>query len=163
MDGFARIVFTLGLACLGLTLGCEEIGMPVTGGPAAASAGEKREVADPTAPPEARRTADLVDLGSVDVGAISVRALRSRGAPSAGQELRLVIVVPDDDGTSSVTGWIGTDARFSSAVVGARFSEQFGGYELRTAAPDPLPASASWWIEVQRFDGATHVGSVSLR
>lgn len=163
MDRFARIVASLGFACWGLALGCEEIGMPATGGPAAANASEMRDVADATGQPEARRTNELVDLGSVDIGAIRVRALRGRGAPSAGQELQLVILVPDDDGTSSVTGWIGTTARFSSAVVGANFSEQLGGYELRATAPDPLPSSAAWWIEVQRFDGATHVGSVPLR
>lgn len=140
--------------------GCEELGNPATSQAAPAAEEQHRRV-EPARP--SQDASDLIDAGSVAIGTIDVRVLRGRGPAAAGQQLRLVIQVPDDATTASVRGWIGTDARFSSAVAEAAYAEQLGGYELRTNAPDPLPASAVWWIEVQQVGGATHVGAVPLQ
>lgn len=107
---------------------------------------------------------ELEPLGAVAVGEMQIQAFQGDGAATPGKELRLVVRLPEDDsGTSTVRGWIGTNDRYASLVALARYSAEAGGYELRTIAPDPLPDSASWWIEVELADGTAHVGSVAMK
>ncbi len=151
----------IGIVVLGgwCAAGCEELGVPATNQAATASSEPQGRSGQTHSTHDAPT---LTDAGSVTIGTLDVRLLRGSAA-AAGQPLRLVIQIPDDTATASVRGWIGTDGRFDSAVTEAAYSEQLGGYELRATAPDPLPAKAVWWIEVQRVGGATHVGSVPLR
>lgn len=163
MGWMARIGFAMFCGGLCLLIGCEELGTPASSQAAAPQPGETREIYQPEKTQPVEHTTGFDDLGSIAIGTIDVQVLRGRGEPAPGGQLRLIVKVPDDAATSSVRGWIGTASRFASAMAGADYSEQLGGYELRTTAPDPLPPSAAWWIEVERADGTTHVGSVPLR
>lgn len=163
MGWIARIGLLMSCGALGLLVGCEEFGTPASTKAATPEQGESGRIFQPQQPQPAQQIAGFQDLGSIGIGAIDVQVLRGLGEPSPGGQLRLVVRVPDGTATSSVRGWIGTASRFASAVAGADYSEQLGGYELKTTAPDPLPPSAAWWVEVQRADGTTHVGSVPLR
>jgi hypothetical protein len=107
---------------------------------------------------------ELVSLGTATVGEIEVEAFQGHGEAAPGKELHLVVKLGEGDtGGATVRGWIGTDDRFQSVVALAEFSATEGGYELHAVAPDPLPESASWWIEVQLPDGTAHVGSMPLK
>lgn len=105
---------------------------------------------------------DMFALGPVELGGLTVRALQGHGEAAAGKELHLVVELPEEAAGSTVRAWIGTDDRLASMVALAEYSESGGGHELHAVAPDPLPENAAWWIEVERSDGTTHVGSVPL-
>lgn len=106
---------------------------------------------------------DLAPLGTVTVGDMEVEAFQGHGEAAAGKELHLVVKLAGGDASSTVRAWIGTDDRYASVVALAEYSAEQGGYELHAVAPDPLPESASWWIEVEMPDGRTHVGSVAMK
>ena len=105
----------------------------------------------------------LVPLGSVMLGDVSAEFSQGHGLVAAGKEMHLrVVLEPGDAGASEVRAWIGTQDRLASAVGRGEFAAD-GWYDLHAVAPDPLPAGAAWWVEVQRPDGSTEVGSVAFR
>jgi hypothetical protein len=106
---------------------------------------------------------DLQPLGDVELGDMSVQAFQGHGEAAAGKELHLLVKLPDDVSGATVRAWIGTDDRYASVVALGTYAQDEQGYSLHATAPDPLPESAAWWIEVELADGTTHVGSVPVR
>ena len=103
---------------------------------------------------------DEVSLGPVTVGDMQVELAQGHGAVAAGKEGHLVVKLPySDNGQSIVRAWIGTKDRTLSMVGKGDYAPSHDDYDIHAIAPDPLPASAMWWIEVEKPDGTKAVGS----
>lgn len=107
---------------------------------------------------------DEVPIGSTMVGDLKVECAQSHGTAAAGKELHLVVKLPyNDKGASTVRVWIGTEDRLSSVVAKADYAPSHDDYDVHALCPDPLPADAKWWIEVEKPDGTKQVGSIAMK
>lgn len=103
-----------------------------------------------------------VALGTFTAGDLEIEAAQAHGEVKAGEEGHLVIKLPyDDNGSSIVRAWIGTEDRTLSTVGKGEYAPSHDDYDIHTMAPDPLPADAKWWVEVEKPDGTTAVGSIA--
>ena len=106
---------------------------------------------------------DETDLGKFDIQGMQVEAAQGHGKVEAGKEGHLVIKLPyKDDGATVVRAWIGTSDRTLSSVGKGEYAPSHDDYDIHTVAPDPLPADAKWWLEVEKPDGTKAVGSIPL-
>lgn len=91
---------------------------------------------------------------------MKVEVEQAHGKIEAGKESHLVVKLPyNDNGETIVRAWIGTEDRTMSLVGKGEYAPSHGDYEVHAVAPDPLPANAKWWIEVQKPDGERLIGS----
>ena len=103
---------------------------------------------------------DEVDLGTVRIGDMDVELAQGHGALAPGKELHLVIKLPySDSGASVVRAWLGTEDRFASVVAKAEYAASHDDYDVHAIAPDPLPETTMWWIEIEKPDGTKALGS----
>ena len=101
-----------------------------------------------------------VDLDPATIGGMRVELAQGHGAVSAGQEGHLVVKLPyNDKGATIVRAWIGTEDRTMSMVGVGEYAPSHDDYDIHAMAPDPLPADAMWWIEIEKPDGTKVVGS----
>lgn len=101
-----------------------------------------------------------IALGEFDINGIRVEAAQGHGVVEAGKELHLVIKLPyTDNGETTVRAWIGTDDRTLSTVGKGEYAPSHDDYDIHAVAPDPLPDNAQWWVEIEKPDGTTAVGS----
>lgn len=106
---------------------------------------------------------DEVALGKFDIGGHMVEAAQGHGNVEAGKEGHLVIKLPyKDDGASVTRAWIGSEDRTLSAVGKGEYAPSHDDYDIHSVAPDPLPAGAKWWLEIEKPDGTKAVGSILL-
>ncbi len=104
---------------------------------------------------------DEVALGKFDINGITVEAAQGHGAVEAGKEGHLVIKLPyNDKGATVVRVWIGTEDRTHSRVGKGEYDDSHDDYVVHANAPDPLPAGAKWWVEIQKPDGSKSLGSI---
>jgi hypothetical protein len=126
-----------------------------------------------TAPPPTEKDAanqeeedhdhDEVALGKFDIGGLMVEASQGHGAVEAGKEGHLVIKLPySDQGATVVRAWIGTEDRTMSSAGKGDYAASHDDFDIHTLAPDPLPAGAKWWLEIEKPDGTKVVGSMPL-
>lgn len=102
-----------------------------------------------------------VSLGTTMVGDWEIEAWQGHGELEPGKEMHLVVKLPfEDDGATSVRAWIGTENRLASIVGRGEYAPSHDDYDLHAEAPSPLPDGAKWWIEIERPDGTTAVGSI---
>jgi hypothetical protein len=79
---------------------------------------------------------------------------------AAGSEGHLVVKLPySDGGATTVRAWIGGEDRTLSIVGKGQYAPSHDDYDVHAVAPDPLPAGARWWIELERPDGQRLLGS----
>lgn len=103
-----------------------------------------------------------VSLGSFMAGDLKVEAAQAHGTIEAGKEGHLVIKLPyRDDGATVVRAWIGTEDRTMSTVGKGEYAPSHDDYDIHAMAPSPLPADAKWWVEVEKPDGTTAIGSIA--
>lgn len=96
------------------------------------------------------------------VGELEVELAQGHGAVDAGKECHLVVKLPySDEGETVVRVWIGTEDRTASRVGKAEYAASHDDYDVHVLAPEPLPEGVQWWIEVQKPDGSTQVGSAA--
>lgn len=106
---------------------------------------------------------DEVSLGKFDIGGYMVEAGQGHGNVEAGKEGHLVISLPyKDDGQTVTRAWIGSEDRTLSSVGKGEYAPSHDDYDIHAIAPDPLPAGAKWWLEIQKPDGTKAVGSIPL-
>jgi len=106
---------------------------------------------------------DEVSLGTVAIGDMEVELAQGHGKVEAGKEGHLVVKLPyNDRGASIVRAWIGTEDRTMSLVGKGEYAPSHDDYDIHVVAPDPLPANAMWWVEIQKPDGTKTVGSAKL-
>lgn len=102
-----------------------------------------------------------VSMGTVRFGDLDVELAQSHGELAPGKELHLVVKLPySDNGATVVRAWLGTEDRFASVVAKAEYAPSHDDYDIHAIAPDPLPESTMWWIEIEMPDGAKLLGSV---
>ena len=107
---------------------------------------------------------DEVSLGKAMLGDLEVELAQGHGAVEPGKESHLVVKLPySDDGATVVRAWIGTEDRTLSKPGKADYAPAHDDYDLHAVAPDPLPEGAQWWIEVQKPDGTTLLGSADYQ
>jgi hypothetical protein len=105
---------------------------------------------------------DEVDLGEVDIGDLSVSLAQGHGKVVAGQECHLVVKLPyKDSGATVVRAWLGTQDRTLSMVGKGTYAPSHDDYDIHAMAPEPLPADVMWWIEIEKPDGTTLLGSAT--
>lgn len=105
---------------------------------------------------------DEVPLGTVAIGGMQVELAQGHGAVAAGQEGHIVVKLPyTDNGQTIVRAWIGTNDRTLSFVGKGEYAPSHDDYDVHAMAPDPLPATTMWWIEIQKPDGTKVVGSAT--
>jgi hypothetical protein len=101
-----------------------------------------------------------VALDPATIGDITVELMQAHGPLVAGEEGHLVVKLPyTDNGESIVRAWIGTDDRTLSYVGKGEYAPSHDDYDIHAMAPDPLPEDTMWWIEIEKPDGTTVVGS----
>lgn len=106
---------------------------------------------------------DEVALGEFSIGEYKVKAAQGHGNLAAGKEGHLVVTLPyKDDGQTVTRAWIGTEDRTLSAVGKGEYAPSHDDYDIHAIAPDPLPADAKWWLEIEKPDGTKTVGSIPL-
>jgi len=99
-------------------------------------------------------------LGTAAIGDLQVELAQGHGGVAAGKESHLVVKLPySDDGATIVRAWIGTEDRTRSLVGKGEYAASHDDYDVHATAPDPLPADAAWWVEVEPPDGRRVVGS----
>lgn len=104
---------------------------------------------------------DEVALGEFEIGEYKVKASQGHGNVEAGKEGHLVITLPYKDNGETVTrAWIGSEDRTMSAVGKGEYAPSHDDYDIHAIAPDPLPAGATWWLEIEKPDGTKAVGSI---
>jgi len=104
---------------------------------------------------------DEASLGTASIGDLKVEFAQGHGKIAAGMEGHLVVKLPyNDNGASIVRAWIGTEDRLKSIVGKGEYAPSHDDYDVHAVAPDPLPANAMWWVEVQKPDGTKVIGSV---
>ena len=85
---------------------------------------------------------------------------QGHGAVAGGKEGHLVVKLPySDNGATIVRAWIGTEDRTQYFVGKGDYAASHDDYDIHAMAPDPLPADAMWWIEIEKPDGTKVVGS----
>lgn len=105
-----------------------------------------------------------VPLGTAAVGDLQVQCAQGHGETAAGKEMHLVVKLPhNDNGSTVVRAWIGTEDRLASMVAKGDYAPSHDDYDIHAQAPSPLPAGAKWWIEVEQPDGTKSVGSIAFR
>lgn len=103
---------------------------------------------------------DEESLGSAQVGDMTIELAQGHGVVAAGKEGHLVVKLPyNDNGTSIVRAWIGTEDRTLSIVGKGEYAPSHDDYDIHAMAPSPLPENTMWWIEVEKPDGTKVVGS----
>ena len=107
---------------------------------------------------------DEVPLGTFAIGDLAVELAQGHGAVEAGKESHLVVKLPyQDAGATVVRAWIGTEDRTGSLVGKATYAASHDDYDVHATAPTPLPEPCAWWVEIQRPDGSTLLGSAPVR
>lgn len=103
---------------------------------------------------------DEVSLGKFDIDGIMVEAAQGHGNVEPGKEGHLVIKLPyNDNGQTTVRAWIGGNDRTLSSVGKGDYAASHDDYDIHAVAPDPMPENAQWWVEIEKSDGVSHVGS----
>ncbi|MEJ6581449.1 MAG: hypothetical protein QNL68_16810 [Akkermansiaceae bacterium] len=106
---------------------------------------------------------DEVALGEFEIGEYMVKAAQGHGNVEAGKEGHLVITLPYKDNGETITrAWIGSGDRTMSSVGKGQYAPSHDDYDIHAIAPDPLPAGATWWLEIEKPDGTKAVGSIRL-
>ncbi len=103
---------------------------------------------------------EVEPLGTVAIGDLEVELAQGHGPIAAGEESHLVVKLPySDDGETTVRAWLGVEDRTLSHVGRGEYAASHGDYDIHAIAPDPLPEGVMWWVEIEKPDGTTSVGS----
>lgn len=102
------------------------------------------------------------DLGKVEISGMNIAASQGHGKVAPGKESHLVLKLPySDKGSTVVRAWLGTEDRTLSMVGKAEYASSHDEYSVHAVAPNPLPASVMWWVEIEKPDGSKVVGSIT--
>jgi len=101
------------------------------------------------------------DLGTVNIYGMKVAFAQGHGKLVAGKEGHLVVKLPyNDQGSTVIRAWIGGEDRTLSFVGKGQYAPSHDDYDVHAITPDPLSEDALWWVEIEKPDGTTVVGSV---
>ncbi len=119
---------------------------------------------DDAHPPGGGHGHDEIDLGTAMIGDLKVALAQGHGVVEPGKEGHLVVKLPySDKGATTVRAWLGTQDRTLSFVGKGQYAASHDDYDVHAVAPDPLPPSVMWWVEIEAPDGTRRVGSIGPR
>ncbi len=96
------------------------------------------------------------------IDSMSIELAQGHGPIKAGTEGHLVVKLPyNDNGATTVRAWIGQEDRTLSMVGIGEYAPSHDDYDIHAMAPDQLPPNTMWWIEIEKPDGTTAVGSAT--
>jgi len=102
-----------------------------------------------------------ISLGTVTIADIEVELAQGHGKVEPGKLCHLVVKLPyNDRGETAVRAWLGTADRTESRVARGTYAPSHNDYDIHAEAPEPLPVNLMWWVEIEKPDGSTAVGSV---
>lgn len=107
---------------------------------------------------------EVVELGTSIVGDLTVRASRDQGELRAGGDAAIDVSITTADGKpASVTAvrfWIGTEDAKGSVKARAEIEDPKDPSHWHTHAeiPNPLPAGAQLWVEIETAEGKKTAG-----
>lgn len=102
---------------------------------------------------------DAKDLPDATIGGVSVK-LQQVAPIKAGEEVVLLVKLPESSESQTIVrAWLGGEDRTLYRVEKGHYVADEGVYDVHVTAPDPLPADAMWWVEVEKPDGSKAVGS----
>lgn len=118
--------------------------------------------AEPAPADDGHHGGPVIELGSAEVAGMTVRASRDAGEIRAGGDAPVDVWIDDGVGPAAVVRfWIGTED--AKGAIKAKAEIENGKWHTHTEIPDPLPADARLWVEIEDKDGATHVVSFELK
>lgn len=101
-----------------------------------------------------------IQLEPVSIGSMRINLTQNHGPVNAGKEEHLILkFLEGGDEINAVRAWIGTEDRTLSYVGKGEYNIINDAYDIHATAPDPLPESVMWWIEIEKLDGTKMVGS----
>ncbi|HYE63485.1 MAG TPA: hypothetical protein VD997_15960 [Phycisphaerales bacterium] len=106
-----------------------------------------------------------VELGSASIGPYTVRASREQGELKAGSDAPIDLWVTGDPAPAAVRFWIGSQDAAGSVKAKAEIEDAKDPTHWHTHAevPDPLPAGAQLWVEIEDGKGVKHLGAFDLK
>ena len=101
------------------------------------------------------------ELGATKVGEFEVSASYS-GTIAPGKEVDVDLALKGERGkVAAIRAWIG--AEDAKGSIKAKAAPEGAGYHAEVEAPDPLPADAAVWVEIETHQGQMLVGSLVLK
>lgn len=109
----------------------------------------------------------VIPLGSASIGPFEAVATRDQGDIVAGKDAPIdVTVKPTGDAkVAAVRFWIGTQDAKGSVKARAEVEDPADPNRWHTHAeiPNPIPADARLWVEIEDDKGGRHTGSFELK
>jgi hypothetical protein len=111
----------------------------------------------------------LIDLGQATIGQFSVKAARDEGKVIAGKDAGIDANVTAAAGSTAkvaaVRFWIGTEDAKGSVKAKAEIEDpkEPSGWHTHAEIPNPMPADAKLWVEVEDDKGVKATGSFDLK
>ncbi|MGD9692938.1 MAG: hypothetical protein AB7G17_04920 [Phycisphaerales bacterium] len=149
----------IGLSLLALTA-CEK--QPSASTPANTAPAAEQPAAAPG------HSGAVIQLGTSTVGPFNVHATRDQGDIIAGKDVPIdLTITPTAGAAAKVTAvrfWIGThDAKGSvKAKAAIENPAEPDRWHTHAEVPNPIPAGAKLWVEIEHDKGETSTGSFEL-
>ncbi|MBM4107843.1 MAG: hypothetical protein FJ255_03385 [Phycisphaerae bacterium] len=148
--------------CLLIPAACEKA-------PPAAPADQRPQPKSTEVPSTAGHGGAVITLGSTAIGPFQASATRDQGSIVAGKDAPIdVTVTAPADSTAKVAAvrfWIGTQDARGSVKARAEVEDHAEPNRWHTHAeiPNPIPADARLWVEIEDTQGGVSVGSFDLK
>jgi hypothetical protein len=147
--------------CLAMTLGCEKKAEQAKS--SAVPAAQKDEHGHDAGSHEGHEhhAGEKHDLGTTKVGDFEVAASYS-GTITPGKEVDVDLTLKGERGkVAAIRAWIGTEDAKSS--IKAKAAPEGEAYHAEVEAPEPMPAGAALWIEIETNQAQKLVGNLALK
>lgn len=145
---------------LAITLGCEKKAEQAKSSAAPAAQKDERHDAGSHEGHE-HHAGERHELGATKVGEFEVSAAYS-GTITPGKEVDVDLALKGERGkVAAIRAWIGTeDAKGSMKAKAAPEGE---GYHAEVEVPEPMPAGAALWVEIETSQAQKLVGNLSMK
>lgn len=103
-----------------------------------------------------------IELGAATVGGMTIKAARDAGELKAGGDAPIDVWIDGGLGdAAAVRFWIG--AEDAKGAIKAKAEVEDGKWHTHVELPDPLPAGAKLWVEIEGKDGKRAAASFDLK
>lgn len=172
MSLFRTLAMTMGLAAALAVSGCDDgtntgntgtTGTTGTTTPGTNTTGTTTTGTEDDHDDHGHGTGVAVELGEAAAGPFTIRVSRDEGEMTAGGEALVDVWVTGGD-AAAVRFWVGTqDGAGSVKALGENENaDEPNHYHAHAEIPDPMPAGAMLWVEVEDSAGAMHTASFPL-
>lgn len=141
-----------------LTVCCTAGMLSACGGAPSAPAPAPEAPAQPVTAPAAEMDYDpaaMRNFAAVTIGPYDVQPMYEEEVESGHYNIKVA-----NGEVKAVRLWVGPED--ASGVMVAKAETEYDYYHGHVEMPNPIPADARLWIEIEAPDGTTHKGSVTL-